>query len=381
MAGLLPKFRRQLNGQLCFLALIIHPARILADPPNLTIHLPLKQHDLRGCAVLAELLGPEHEIKYPMKSRLSAIHHTPKENQGFWERFFVRTVSQLPQAKYIENQIDGFLYFSNWFEQTGRDSYSGALREQHRLAAVGASGNNSYKKYDFDTASNHPDRMRHDASMPEKDRFAEDSFEVSPDIQQIIALLNPVGRQFEMIKKGSGACEFKTPIRGIPEEYWPTNTLDLGTISHQASKPEYLVKYIERLDILMEKMRNRPPVEIKKGTREYLDLIGELSDFYHTAINAMPFSGINNSLFMAEVNYILYRHGLAPVEHGWLDLYAFILPPESFRALFQKHCEGTVDVTNSSEGVNILGLDGGSVKGIDIPIQIIDLPRIAPNRK
>ena len=65
-----------------------------------------------------------------------------------------------------------------------------------------------------------------------------------------------------------------------------------------------------------------------------------LSDFYHTMINARPYTQVNQSLFMNQVNVLLQSIALPPVHHGHLDHLAHRFDYREFRQIFRLHHKG-----------------------------------------
>lgn len=64
------------------------------------------------------------------------------------------------------------------------------------------------------------------------------------------------------------------------------------------------------------------------------DVIILIADYYQVGINAHLFARVNNSLLMAQVNYLLHFAGLRGIAHGALDYYALYKVPADFRAIF-----------------------------------------------
>jgi hypothetical protein len=57
--------------------------------------------------------------------------------------------------------------------------------------------------------------------------------------------------------------------------------------------------------------------------------------YYHGGINWMPFSNINNSIFMAHMNSLRRCIGLRPLAHANLDVLGLLASSSGFKRLFQ----------------------------------------------
>ena len=114
-------------------------------------------------------------------------------------------------------------------------------------------------------------------------------------------------------------------LKGIPKEYLPQ---DFGT-QHFYPDGMGLNHYYK---------------EMHRTAQEALDLIAngatekqflaKIAEHYQYAANARPYSQINNSLFMNEINTLLKRAGMKTIPHGNLDTVAMHLQPESFKKYF-----------------------------------------------
>ncbi len=61
-----------------------------------------------------------------------------------------------------------------------------------------------------------------------------------------------------------------------------------------------------------------------------------IADYYQVMVNAQLFDGVNNSIAMAQVNFMLHRFGYEPIEHRRLDYLAYISPTPVMRRVFHK---------------------------------------------
>ena len=106
--------------------------------------------------------------------------------------------------------------------------------------------------------------------------------------------------------------------------------------------PEDLDDYLQLITEDMNFFRTVPASSLKSGSKESLDYVSRVAAFYHRTLNAMPFFGVNNSIAMSQVNYLLLRQGFEPLQHGYLDLNALFLSTKDFSKLFEKVVSGKI---------------------------------------
>jgi len=75
-----------------------------------------------------------------------------------------------------------------------------------------------------------------------------------------------------------------------------------------------------------------------------------LGDLYHTMINARPFTQVNQSLFMNQINVLLKHMSLSTVHHGHLDHLAHRFDYREFRKLFRLHYDGKLGMARFKHG-------------------------------
>jgi hypothetical protein len=72
-----------------------------------------------------------------------------------------------------------------------------------------------------------------------------------------------------------------------------------------------------------------------RGSERSDTIADSIFRYYHSAINWMPFSNINNSILMAQVNSLRRCLGVSPLPHGNLDTFALLTTSDGFLRLFQ----------------------------------------------
>ncbi len=121
-------------------------------------------------------------------------------------------------------------------------------------------------------------------------------------------------------------------LKGIPDEYKPS------CINFDKSENGYMHFYPDG------KSMKYYYTEMHRTAKEALNLINsgasekqilaKLAEHYQYAANARPYSQINNSLFMNEINTLLHKAGLKGMPHGMLDHAAQRLQPDTFQKYF-----------------------------------------------
>lgn len=113
-------------------------------------------------------------------------------------------------------------------------------------------------------------------------------------------------------------------IIAIPEvspETWPRQRPELTragqpTVRHEFVGGPGVRQYLRRMAALMTSLRafDRDAASA--------DLVETLAEYYFVGVHAHPFYHVNNSVLMAQVNFILNRHLLRGISHGHLDFEA-----------------------------------------------------------
>ena len=90
-------------------------------------------------------------------------------------------------------------------------------------------------------------------------------------------------------------------------------------------------KILAKIKSDFHKDRNSNFSKSSSNKKEFLE---QLADYYQYLICAHPFVRVNQSLFMNQINYLLYLRGFAPLYHGQIDFWAMTLPHTEFRRFF-----------------------------------------------
>jgi hypothetical protein len=73
--------------------------------------------------------------------------------------------------------------------------------------------------------------------------------------------------------------------------------------------------------------------------KKFVSFIESIADYYHCAINLMPFSSINNSIIFSHINCFLRSAGWTGIPHGHLDSVALVSSEANFRTAFTRYVE------------------------------------------
>jgi hypothetical protein len=276
-----------------------------------------------------------------------------------WAGDFLRQLKGYPEhtdPNYIRNQRDACNEFLDWFTSDAASTYSELLRQQHLLAACGKSKKSFYSirlpngqwlepqsassshiaYFTPDTKcwrETYPGQFRSDLETRGIEHPSADILRLkkhewtsllaisAPSVAKIIQW--PEGTRIPVCDKKKSCFAIKFPVENTP----CTVHVDFrGDGSFVRSAPvgttrEMLFSYVEQcMGEIIEKT--------KKGYDE--NICDALVEYYHAAINLMPFSNINNSLFWGQINSILRLVGLNSTPHGRFDIIAMLTSPRAF---------------------------------------------------
>ena len=136
-------------------------------------------------------------------------------------------------------------------------------------------------------------------------------------------------------KKDHDVHRWTPSIEGIPDHALGENvsysTKTFKSTYHKYPNAKHLKLYVKRMEDLMAELKS---FDLEKGNKK--DFLKTLADYYHVGANAHLFEKVNNSVLMAQVNYLLGYAGVKPIAHGRLDYIAFGSNSEDFRKIFLK---------------------------------------------
>ena len=259
------------------------------------------------------------------------------ENPSELVRKPARIGEKLPKA-YVENSQDVRMHFNKAIDDgTYLDSYESyveTMNKAHKLAYSGKNGKNLYyikngKPYIMEAGTWRTTGFEHRRD-PSCYYFENDS------VENIAKKYNdPL---YNLINIKDSAKTSRVKLKGIPEKHQPADKWELVDFDglkyseyagHSYPAPEALELYHREMYRTAKEAIRR----IKNGESE--DRILEvLAEHFQYAANARPYSQINNSLYMNEINTLLQRAGMKVMPHSNLDVVAQRLQPETFKKYF-----------------------------------------------
>lgn len=274
----------------------------------------------------------------------------------YWSRDFLRKDPRNEPVEYdinyLLNQAEANNYFCNWFQSPDNKSFIEMLKKQHLLACLGEKLNRPYRiKGYFRSHENGSNNWDERDSFPGKLRIELKKEKVShPDID----MLRVNNDEYKYINKekyfGDLYCVKKNKLdfKKSRINYGPYHIQCLieaigkhrihnfkiykngyFRLNHPV-KDEYLV-CMESVTNIMSKL-----IKLNQ-TDDFTTFIDLLAEYYHNAINWMPFAHVNNSLFMGQVNVLLRQNNLQSVPHSKMDVYALLTSTKNFTPIFKEY--------------------------------------------
>lgn len=278
-----------------------------------------------------------------------SIKELKKTNKvRFFLRFDPLVTPNEYDDNYIANQIDACNYFFCWFSNPNC-SFMDMLRQQHRLAALGKTGNNTYliKGYfrtreggcdNWDLRDNLAGKTRYELRQEGIDHAHLDLLRIRPNEYDIYRDEDYFKKIYQPAtgKIGVDSATMCTANIAVDDQKVYSHSFMFRKnryfyIKHpEGSDFEYLQsELIKKMSILLS---------LKKADKIDLDnLLLHLASYYQLFLVWMPFAHINNSIVWGQMNAILQYFGYGACTHGRLDTYAMLLSSKNFWRLFEFH--------------------------------------------
>ena len=241
------------------------------------------------------------------------------------------TFKKLPTSpvipEYLECQLEGLTYFDKVFrgENGYHSSYNDILIEHHRILATGLEGERNYKvggiskEYSKDVAG----KVR-----PTEGRVA---FVVG-DKEMVNVILRAL-TEIEFYPDG----QWEIQIDEIPPDARSSGTRVRRGFGIMHPDGKYIPLYFSKMDECLSLIRYLSSEIERRGYKDKNLLLQALATYFHLGIQAHAFVRINQSLLMAQVNYILMLNRFRPVCHGYVDLAAAFLDTGYFCNYFMHY--------------------------------------------
>ncbi|MEE9525306.1 MAG: hypothetical protein V3V78_01735 [Candidatus Woesearchaeota archaeon] len=234
---------------------------------------------------------------------------TPLKNNNI----FIRYPHLLKDANeiYIRNCIGAFEFFDKWYNSKKIEykEYKSMLKNMRKIIALGKNDNGPYRKID---------------SRLYKKWFKNKPFDFRKDNVRVRSTRLKKQKLAEYF--GSSKSDRFIKIHKIPKQGWPHSKKN-GF--HIYPRSVYLELYLKEC--------HKHLIDLKKEIEDNSSHpIKKIASYYFYAINARPFSYINNSLFMIQVNYMLIKLGYDGTYHYDLDHLAHRMQLKKFQEIFKK---------------------------------------------
>lgn len=319
---------------LSFLVGVIHP-RIL-------FHLHKLIANLQGSSTTKN--RQDHVKDYVDGAFLdrTVTHASDSGNQhisrpGFLDNGYLRSTEGLAAFKkfpsspihpeYLECQLEGVKYFDkvirNRFER--HSSYRDIMIEHHRIVATGLEGTRNYniRLLSTELSKDVAGKMR-----PAGGRLAYPIREKAP-VNGILRAL----AEIDYYPNG----RWDIQIDQIPAEAWSSGIRVRKGFDIVYPDGKYIPLFFSKMEEWLSLIK-RLSHQIELERYQHRDmLLPALATYYQLGIHAHAFVRINQSLLMAQVNYILMLNHFRPVYHGYLDAAASFLDTAHFRNYFARH--------------------------------------------
>ena len=229
-------------------------------------------------------------------------------------------------ANYIKTSVEARQYMQDAIASgqytDSFESYVQAMNNMHRVSALGKSGKNEwYSQVGKGNNDVEPGQIRGAGSwVNHRTNTAIEAEEIAKQY----------GDSYRVTKG-----ESRVKLDGIPKKYQPKDTYDKHETRDWAKHSHYypdgagMGYYYKEMHRTSKEALNL----INKGASEQ-KILAKIAEHYQYAANARPYSQINNSLFMNEINTLLQKAGMKTMPHGNLDQISMHLQPEAFQRYF-----------------------------------------------
>jgi hypothetical protein len=119
------------------------------------------------------------------------------------------------------------------------------------------------------------------------------------------------------------------PIEAGPRHYQLIHQNNLQKWMYQYPPAKYVPLYLEQMNRLMNEIQKE-----SQGRRNLRVILPKLAEYHQLFCAAHPFSRVNNSIAMGQINFILETLGLRGIVHGDLDFMALYLDVADYRPHF-----------------------------------------------
>jgi hypothetical protein len=278
-------------------------------------------------------------------------------------RDFLRDPDDFPDRvdfNYLRNQRDSANHFLDWFDGTCQGSFVEMLSKCHEHASFGRSKSSVYTinwtntilipflsmegTIQFKTSDSGAFRETHPGVFRSElvDRGIQhptvDIFELTREEFDVLAALGEqsFGADLEWCSATSKASRrtsssgcYRIGLEGTKDKLEVIITETGHLERHNPSGHVY-----EKMKALCEARISQIREHWYSKSPHSLSTL--IAQYYHTAINWMPFSNINNSILMAHMNSLRRCLGIEPLAHRNLDTYALLTSSSGFSCIINE---------------------------------------------
>ncbi len=263
---------------------------------------------------------------------LLLTHSNPLQNSR--TKFF--------DSVYLENHSHALMQFYDWYLNQSSSNFISLLKKQHALSCLGKTGDAPYQVIaqsrmgrTYQSSEAYPGQLRWEipSTIPV---IQHDIFLVpQKEMQTLVDTGEPWALKF---KNSPFNAKEPLEVKGLEKKFWPI--LEIESDTEVKSNPpvtrEHHEAFQKLMMVRMAELQKWAPFTHNE-IQPKLDLfLNDLADYYHTAIQWMPFHHINNSLFMGQVNVLLRHVGYRTLAHENMDYLAIASGYQSFRMIFKR---------------------------------------------
>ncbi len=268
------------------------------------------------------------------QSWLSSLGRDPLNGVG--DPIYVRNITR-----------STFTTFRTWFESGMPSALTSMLSSLH-LEVVKGNSEDPLQWY-----------IPEDLNVPSVDRVLQPgtmrsspNFERVPELEYL-GITNSLAKKLTQLSREERVSlprrlrGSRTKIEGIPAaaqpeflgfkedgEYSPTRRVVIEpTVYISYAKAEHIHLYLSEMDRVLRIVHGLIRGNDFQGRDQ--KVVRLLARYHQLFIAALPFARVNNSIAMAQINYILLTLGLNPIAHSYLDVICLLVSSDRYQDLFE----------------------------------------------